>query len=267
LTKDPNTVHVLMIGDVMGHPGLQAVREGIPRVRKSLPVDLVIANGENSAGGFGLTERGYHDLRDSGVDVITLGNHAWDKKEIFNFIDAADRIVRPANYPPGTPGRGWTIVTVGGVAIAVLQLMGRAFMNALDCPFQAADRELKALSKQARIVIVDMHAEATSEKIGLAHYLDGQVSAILGTHTHVQTADEQIFPRGTGYITDVGMSGPRHSVVGIKPELALRRIREQLPVRFEVADGPTVFSAVWLAIDKQTGRTTQIQRISYKESV
>lgn len=253
-----------MIGDVMGHPGLQAVREGVPRVRKSLPVDLVIANGENSAGGFGLSERSYHDLRDSGVDVITLGNHAWDKKEIFNFIDDADRVVRPANYPQGTPGRGWTVVKVAGTSIAVMQLMGRAFMNVGDCPFQAADRELKALSKQAKIILVDMHAEATSEKMGMAHYLDGQVSAVLGTHTHVQTADEQIFPRGTGYITDVGMSGPRHSVVGIKPELALRRIREQLPVRFEVADGPSVFCAVWLAIDKNTGRTTQIQRISYK---
>ncbi len=247
----------------MGHPGLQAVGEGISRVKKSLPVDLVIANGENSAGGFGLTERCYNDLRDSGVDVITLGNHAWDKKEIFTFIDDADRVVRPANYPPGTPGRGWTIVKVAGTSVAVLQLMGRAFMNALDCPFQAADRELKLLSKQAPIVIVDMHAEATAEKLALAHYLDGQVSAIIGTHTHVQTADEQIFPRGTGYITDVGMTGPRHSVVGIKPELALRRMRDQIPVRFEVADGPASFCALWLAIDKSTGHTTQIQRVYY----
>lgn len=253
-----------MIGDVMGHPGLQAVREGVPRVRKTLPVDLVIANGENAAGGFGLTERCYHELRDAGVDVITLGNHAWDKKEIFNFIEDADRVVRPANYPQGTPGRGWTVVTAGGVSVAVVQLLGRAFMNVGDCPFQVIDRELRTLAKQARVVIVDIHAEATSEKMALAHHLDGQVSAILGTHTHVQTADEQIFPRGTGYITDVGMTGPRHSVVGIKPDLALRRIREQLPVRFEVAEGPTIFCGTWLAIDKTTGRTSQIQRITFK---
>ncbi|MNX63336.1 hypothetical protein D3C86_943300 [compost metagenome] len=264
MSAHPNALHVVLIGDVVGHPGHQAIVKGLPRLRKQLPVDLVIANGENASGGFGLQEKTYHLLRDAGVDVITLGNHAWDKKEIFDYIDDADRVVRPANYPPGTPGRGHTVVQVKGTPVGVLQLMGRAFINIGDCPFQVAERELKKLKTQAKIIIVDMHAEASSEKLGMAFMLDGQVSAVIGTHTHVQTADEQIFPRGTGYITDAGMTGPRDSILGIRPELALKRMRQHMPVRFEVAEGEGVFSAVWLAIDPQTGRTLQIQRIHYR---
>lgn len=264
MTANPQLLHVAFIGDVVGHPGFEAIKKGLPRLRRQLPVDLVIANGENASGGFGLTEKSYHQLRDYGIDVITLGNHAWDKKEIFDFIDDAERVVRPANYPPGTPGRGHTVLTAGGVSVGVMQLMGRAFINIGDCPFQVAERELKKLKTQAKLVIIDVHAEASSEKLALAFMLDGQVSAVIGTHTHVQTADEQIFPRGTGYITDAGMTGPRDSILGIRSDLALKRIREQVPVRFEVGDGEGVFSAVWLAIDKLTGRTQQIQRIHYR---
>ena len=253
-----------MIGDVVGHPGLTALAESIPRLKGEYPIDLVVANGENADRGFGLTERTYNQLKDAGVDVVTLGNQAWDKKEIFSFIDRADDIVRPANYPPGTPGRGWAIARVGDTPVAVLQLMGRTFLNIGDCPFQAADRELKTLGDITSVVLVDMHAEATADKLAMAHYLDGRVSAVLGTHTHVQTADEQIFPCGTGYISDIGMSGPKQSVLGMRPEHSLRRIREQLPVRFEVADGPAIFCAVWLAIDPETGLTTQIERIQHR---
>lgn len=264
MTAHPNALHVVFIGDVVGHPGHQAIVKHLPRLRKQLPVDLVIANGENASGGFGLQQKTYHLLREAGVDVITLGNHAWDKKEIFDFIDDAERVVRPANYPQGTPGRGFTVVQVQGVSVAVLQLMGRAFINIGDCPFQVADRELRKLKTLAKIVIVDMHAEASSEKLAMAFMLDGQVSAVLGSHTHVQTADEQIFPRGTGYITDAGMTGPRDSILGIRSDLALKRIREQVPVRFEVGEGEGVLCAVWLAIDKETGRTLQIQRIHHR---
>lgn len=253
-----------MIGDVVGQPGLSALADNLPRLKGEYPIDLVIANGENADRGFGLSERAYHQLKDAGVDIVTLGNHAWDKKEIFSFIDRAEDIVRPANYPPGTPGRGWVVKRVGDVPVAVLQLMGRTFMNIGDCPFQTADRELKTLAGITRVVLVDMHAEATADKQAMAHYLDGRVSAVLGTHTHVQTADERIFPCGTGYISDVGMSGPLHSVLGMRPEQSLRRIREQLPVRFEVADGPAIFCAVRLAIDPQTGLTKQIHRIQQR---
>lgn len=253
-----------MIGDVVGHPGLTALAENIPRLKREYPIDLVVANGENADRGFGLAERSYNQLKDAGVDIITLGNHAWDKKEIFTFIDQAEDIVRPANYPPGTPGRGWAVARVGDTPVAVLQLMGRTFLNIGDCPFQAADRELKALGGITRVVLVDMHGEATADKLAMAYYLDGRVTAVLGTHTHVQTADEQIFPCGTGYISDIGMSGPKHSVLGMRPEHSLRRIREQLPVRFEVADGPAIFCAVWLAIDPETGLTKQIERIQQR---
>ncbi len=257
-------LHVVFIGDVVGRPGEEAVQTGIERLRRQLPVDVVIANGENAAGGKGLNEKSYNALRDAGVDVITLGNHAWDKREIFDFIDHADRVVRPANYPAGTPGRGWTTIEVAGRDIVVFQLLGRAFLNIGDCPFQVAEREIPRIRQISPVVILDMHAEATSEKMAMAHLLDGKVSAVLGTHTHVQTADEQIFPGGTGYISDVGMTGPRDSILGIRSDLAIKRMREQLPVRFEVAEGPGVFSAVWLSIDAYSGRTLQIQRIQYR---
>lgn len=264
MPTSPRPLHILFIGDVVGHPGHQALVEQLPALKRKLPVDLVIANGENASGGFGLMEKTYHLLRDAGVDVITMGNHTWDKREIFDYIDDADRVVRPANYPPGTPGRGWTRIMVDGCPVVVMQLLGRAFMNVGDCPFQVAERELKQIQGQAKVIVLDIHAEATSEKQALAYQLDGRVSAVIGTHTHVQTADEQIFPQGTGYITDAGMTGPRDSVLGMRSDLALKRMRDQLPVRLEVAEGPTMLSALWLAIDRETGRTLQLQRISHR---
>lgn len=256
-------VHILFIGDVVGHPGHEAIVRHLPKVRASLPVDLVVANGENADRGFGLTEKSYHVLKDAGVHVITLGNHAWDKREIIEFIDQADDLVRPANYPKGTPGKGWMVAQANGVQVGVLNLMGRTFINIGDCPFQVADRELKALRERTRVILVDFHGEATSDKMAMAHYLDGQVSAVIGTHTHVQTADEQILPRGTAYLTDAGMTGPGGSILGIKPELVIKRIKDQLPARFEVADGPPMLNAAWIAVDAETGRALEIQRIHH----
>lgn len=262
--QNSSILKVLVIGDVIGHPGVIAVAENVARIKTDCHIDLVVANGENSDRGFGLSERSYRQLKDAGVDVITLGNHAWDKKEVFSFIDQAEDLVRPANYPPGTPGHGWVLARCGDYSVAILQLLGRTFLNIGDCPFQAADRDLKAIAKHTNLIIVELHGEATSDKQAMAFHLDGKVSAVLGTHTHVQTADEQIFPNGTGYISDIGMTGPRISVLGIRPELSLRRIRDQLPVRFEVADGPVVFCAVLLALDPQTGLTQLIERIQHR---
>lgn len=259
------TLGILVLGDVVGSPGIAAATEGIRRVRGERPVDLVIANGENADRGFGLSMRSYHALKDAGVDLITLGNHAWDKKEIFEFIDHCDDIVRPANYPPGTPGKSRLIHMVRGHGIGLFQLQGRAFMGLSDCPFRAADAEIAALEEaEADLILVDVHAEATAEKQALARHMDGRVAAVTGSHTHVQTADERIFPSGTGYMGDVGMTGPWDSVVGMKPEQSLRRMREQLPVRFEVADGPTVFCAAWLQMDPSSGRTLRIERIQHR---
>lgn len=264
MSATPEPLHVVFVGDVVGSSGLEILARHLPRLRRTRKVDVVVANGENVSGGFGLQLKGYHRLRELGVDVITMGNHTWDKKEIFDFIDDAERVVRPANYPPGTPGRGYTVFEVAGVKFGVMQLLGRAFLNCGDCPFQAAERDLKKLKSLAKVILVDVHAEATSEKLALAWVLDGQVSAVIGTHTHVQTADEQIFPRGTGYITDAGMTGARDSILGIKPEQAIARLRTQLPVRFEVAEGDGVLCAVWLAIDKSSGRTLQIERVALR---
>ncbi|MEB3299390.1 MAG: TIGR00282 family metallophosphoesterase [Candidatus Sericytochromatia bacterium] len=259
------SVGVLILGDVVGSPGIAAAAAGIRRVKADWPVDLVVANGENADRGFGLTTRSYHALKDAGVDLITLGNHAWDKREIFEFVDHCEDLVRPANYPPGTPGRTRTLATVRGVRLGLFQLQGRAFMGLSDCPFRAADREIAALEDEdADLILVDVHAEASAEKQALARHMDGRVTAVTGSHTHVQTADERIFPSGTGYMGDVGMTGPWDSVVGMRPEQSLRRMREQLPVKFEVADGPTVFCAAWLQLDPASGRTLRIERIQHR---
>ncbi|MGH7254610.1 MAG: TIGR00282 family metallophosphoesterase, partial [Nitrospirales bacterium] len=203
---------VLFIGDIMGDPGRKAIARVLPRVIAEHQVDLVIGNGENAAGGFGITPEIAQDLFDLGLSVITTGNHAWDKKELLDYFRQDERILRPANYPEGVPGRGSLVVeTAGGARLGVLQLMGRVYMPMVDCPFQVARRELARLKQDTPAVIVDMHAEATSEKMAMGHYLDGEVAAVVGTHTHVQTADEQILPKGTAYLTDIGMTGPLHS--------------------------------------------------------
>jgi metallophosphoesterase (TIGR00282 family) len=254
---------VLFIGDIMGEPGRRAIARQLPRLIANHAVDLVIGNGENAAAGFGITPELAHELFEMGVSAITTGNHAWDKKEIVDHIKHEPRLLRPANYPAGVPGSGSIVLTTPlGEKLGVLQVMGRVYMPALlDCPFQTATREIARLREETRAVIVDMHAEATSEKMAMGYYLDGEVTAVVGTHTHVQTADEQILPKGTAYITDIGMTGPLHSVIGIKKELAIEKFLTQMPRRFEVASGSSVFSAVLIELDGRLGKALHIERL------
>jgi 2',3'-cyclic-nucleotide 2'-phosphodiesterase len=255
-------VKVLFIGDIFGEPGRRALARAVPRLVAQRQIDIVIGNGENAAGGFGITPELAEELFDLGLAVITTGNHAWDKKEILDYFPREPRLLRPANYPSGVPGNGSVVVeSAGGEQLGVLQLMGRAYMPTLDCPFQVAKKELAALKKRTVAVIVDMHAEATSEKMAMGHYLDGEVVAVVGTHTHVQTADDQILPKGTAYMTDIGMTGPLHSVIGVKKELAIEKFLTGMPRRFEVASGPSVFCAVLLELDARLGKALSIERI------
>ena len=251
-------MNVLMIGDVMGKPGRKAVAALLPGLRTELKLDLVVANGENAAAGRGLTERTAQDLFDAGVDVITSGNHIWDQKEVIPLLGQEAPILRPLNYPPSAPGRGF--VTQKGVT--VLNLQGRTFMTEIDCPFRAADAALEQLAGGA-VVIVDMHAEATSEKQAMGRYLDGRVAAVVGTHTHVATADARLLPGGTAYVTDAGMCGPVESVIGNEIEAVLERFLTGMPVRLPVAEkSPTLqFNAVFVEIDESTGRARAIQRV------
>jgi metallophosphoesterase (TIGR00282 family) len=226
-------------------------------------VDLVIANGENAAGGFGITEETANDLYKCGIDVLTSGNHIWDKKDSLDFINREGKLLRPANYPEGTPGQGSAIyTTAGGTKVAVLNLEGRVFMNNLDCPFRTADRELDRLRTETAIILVDFHAEATSEKTSLGWYLDGRVSALIGTHTHIQTADERLLPGGTAYITDAGMTGSFDSVIGVKKEEAITKFLSQLPVKFEVAKNNLRLNGVTVTVDEQSGKALSIERIN-----
>ena len=253
---------VLYIGDIMGEPGRKAINRALPKIVSQHQVDLVIGNGENVAGGFGITPDLAIELFEMGISVITTGNHAWDKKEALNFFDREPRLLRPANYPAGVPGSGrYVAETPGGEKIGILQLMGRAYMPPVDCPFQIAKQELVHLKREVSAVLVEMHAEATSEKMAMGHFLDGQVAAVVGTHTHVQTADEQLLTNGTAYITDIGMTGPLHSVIGIKKELAIEKFLTSMPRRFEVASGPSVFCAVLLDIDASQGKALSIERL------
>lgn len=253
---------VLFIGDIMGEPGRRAVARTVPRLIAQRQIDVVIGNGENVAGGFGITPELAEELFEMGLSVITTGNHAWDKKEVLDYFPRESRLLRPANYPVGVPGNGSAVIeSNGGERLAVLQLMGRAYMPAIDCPFQVAKRELSRLKRETSAVIVDMHAEATSEKMAMGHYLDGDVTAVVGTHTHVQTADDQILPRGTAYITDIGMTGPLHSVIGMKKEQAIDKFLTSMPRRFEVASGPSVFCAVLLELDARLGKAVAFERL------
>ncbi len=251
-------LNVLLIGDIVGKLGRRTVAAVLPEIRHAQSIELVIANGENTAGGRGLTRATADELYTAGVDVITSGNHIWENREIYPILDTDAPIVRPLNYPAGTPGRG--VYARDGVA--VINLMGRVFMGMnLDCPFRAVDRALEELDDY-RIVIVDMHAEATSEKIAIGRYLDGRVSAVVGTHTHVPTADTRILPEGTAYVSDLGMVGGLNSVLGMQIEPVIQRFLTQLPNRFDPVDsGPAVFNSVIIQIDKQTGRAVSIQRL------
>jgi hypothetical protein len=255
-------VKVLFVGDIVGRAGRLALQARLGRLVDIHQVDLVIANGENAAAGFGLTPELARELFELGVDVITSGNHIWDKKELYAYLDGQPNLLRPANYPPGAPGRGSGVFrTSAGIKVGVLNLEGRVFMNSLECPFRTADASVEELRRQTPVILVDFHAEATSEKITLGHYLDGRVSAVIGTHTHVQTADERILPGGTAFITDAGMTGSRDAVIGIRKELAIERFLTQLPVRFEVAKKDPVLCGVLLDIDERTGKARAVQRV------
>ncbi|MBI5741006.1 MAG: TIGR00282 family metallophosphoesterase [Nitrospirae bacterium] len=253
---------ILFIGDIVGSPGRRAVKEGLPDLVNKLKIDFVVANGENAAGGFGITESISEELFALGINVLTSGNHIRDKKEAVTYIEKENRLLRPANYPPGVPGSGSIVLnTPAGDRIAVLNLSGRVYMSPMDCPFQTAQREVAALRKQAAVIIIDFHAEATSEKAAIGWMLDGEVSAVIGTHTHVQTADERILPKGTAFISDVGMTGPVDSIIGVKKEQIIQKFLNQIPTRFETAKGETVLSCVVLEVNPKTGGATSIQRI------
>ncbi len=256
---------ILFVGDIVGSAGRLALARELPALKASGKVDCCVANGENASGGYGLTKDTAHELFDLGVDALTGGNHLWDKREIYQFIDLEPRIVRPANYPPGTPGAGTAVLDLpGGTSIAVLNLAGRTFMPALDCPFRTADALLPELARRSRVILVDVHAEATSEKIALGWYLDGRASAVIGTHTHVQTADERLLPGGTAYLTDAGMTGPHDSVIGMQKEVAIERFLTQRPKRFQTAKGDPRLSAVLIEVDEASGKATKIERVQRK---
>jgi len=256
-------VRILFIGDIVGRPGRELVRQGLQAIVDHHRIDLVIANAENSAAGFGITRDIGEQLLDYGVDVMTSGNHIWDKKEALDYIGIEPRLLRPANYPAGAPGRGSYLVrTRDNVSVGVVNVMGRVFMLNIDDPFAVVLKEIEELKPRARIIFVDFHAEATSEKIAMGWHLDGKVTAVVGTHTHVQTADERVLPRGTAYLTDVGMTGPHDSIIGVEIDAALGRFLTGLPAKFETATGNPRLNAVIVDADEQTGRANSIERVS-----
>jgi metallophosphoesterase (TIGR00282 family) len=266
MTDRTALLRCLVIGDIIGKPGRLAVVGSLRDLRAELALDLVIANGENLAAGAGLTPSLAEELFANGVDVITSGNHIWDKREIYDYLDSGRPVLRPMNYPDDAPGKGWLLATLpDGDHVAVINVMGRVFMNQLDSPFAAMDSLLdEAAEPLPPVRIVDFHCEITSEKNAMGWYLDGRVTAVLGTHTHVPTADARLLPKGTAYISDVGMTGPRDSVIGFSLETVLPRFLTHLPTRFAVADGPVSFNAVVVEADRATGRAlsiTQLQRL------
>ncbi len=256
---------ILFIGDIVGKPGRRAVKEVLPSLVASRCVDLVIANCENAAAGFGITRDIVEELYASHIDVMTSGNHVWDKREAMEFLPDYETLLRPANYPAGVPGHGSVVYpTPGGINVGILNLAGRIFMQPIDCPFVRAKEEIARLKTKANVIIVDIHAEATSEKRALGWYLDGSVSAVLGTHTHVQTADNEVMPGGTAYMSDVGMTGPFDSVIGIKKDAIIERFLTQIPNKFDVAKNDIRLQGALLEIDETSGRALAVERISVK---
>jgi metallophosphoesterase (TIGR00282 family) len=253
---------ILFSGDIIGRPGRAAMKSALQSFAASHDFDMVIANCENSAAGFGITEKVVQELLGSGIDILTSGNHIWDKKDGARYLEKEPRVLRPLNYPPGVPGAGSIIHTLpSGIKVAVINLAGRVFMQPLDCPFRAMDAVLEGIKEKAQVVIIDFHAEATSEKIAFGHYMDGRVSAVLGTHTHVQTSDARVLPGGTAYITDLGMTGPLESVIGVRTDQIITRFLTHMPNRYEVATGVCVFSGVIMDIDENTGTARSIESI------
>jgi hypothetical protein len=253
---------LLFLGDIVGKPGRLAVRQLLAKLIHRERADFVVANCENISGGAGVEPDNCRELLDAGIDVLTSGNHIWRKKEINDYLEREPRLLRPANFPAGAPGRGAGLFTTpGGRAVGVVNLIGRVFMDAVDCPFQAADRLVGGLREQTAAIFVDMHCEATSEKGAMGHHLDGRVSGVVGSHTHVQTADQRLLGAGTAFMTDAGMCGPIDSIIGVKSELALRRFLTHLPVRFETASGRTLVQGAAITIDDASGRATAIERV------
>ncbi len=250
-------MNILAIGDIIGKPGRNAVKEILPALCDEHNVDLVVGNGENAAGGLGLTPSTAEDLFDSGIDVITTGNHIWTHSDILPCLDSELAILRPLNYPPMNPGRGYLMKN----NVLIVNLVGRVFMGHVDCPFRAMDQLLVEFEHKPIPIIVDFHAEATSEKVAMGRYLDGRVSAVLGTHTHVGTADARILPRGTAYVTDIGMVGPKDSVIGDDPDSVIKRFLTQIPSRLSVGKGEVSFDAILVEVDEKTGKAVGIQRI------
>jgi metallophosphoesterase (TIGR00282 family) len=259
---DSNDVNLLFIGDVIGNSGAVLLNAMLSDFKQKWNVHIAVLNGENAAAGRGLTPRIAHSFFELGVDVITSGNHIWNKDKVFPLLEENPYLLRPLNYPPGTPGHGSCVIqTPGHVPVGVINLQGRSFMYPIDCPFRTADAEVQRLHETGvKTILVDFHAEATAEKVALGRYLDGRVSAVLGTHTHVQTADEKILPQGTAYITDVGMTGPVDSVIGMETESAILRFKMQLPVPYHVSESASTFNAVLITVDASSGKAIRIQR-------
>ena len=252
---------VLAVGDIVGTAGINKLKQSLKQITEKEKIDFVIVNAENSAEGMGITEKNFKDITSLGVDCITMGNHTWGKKDIFKFIDSP-KIIRPANYPEGVVGKGYNIYTCKGKKIAVINLIGRVDINILtENPFLEAKKIIEKIQNEADMIFIDFHAEATAEKIALGYYLDGKVTAIFGTHTHVQTADEKILPNGTGYITDIGMTGPEHSVIGMDIKASIKRFETTLPERYRIADGKSIFNGVVFDVDDNTSKVVGIKRI------
>lgn len=256
---------VLFIGDIVGSVGRKALKENLPALKTAHHPDFIVVNGENAAGGKGITAAIANEFFELGVQGITMGNHTWDNKDIFEFIDDEPRLIRPANYPEGTPGQGTTTLKANGKELTLINVMGRAFLPPLDCPFRTLDRILEKTKKKTKAILVDVHAEATSEKLAVGWYLDGKVSAVVGTHTHVQTNDDQLLPNGTAYITDVGMTGSREGILGMERSAVLHKFLTQLPVRFVADEGKYQFHGVVVEIDEQTGTAKSIKKIRIYE--
>jgi metallophosphoesterase (TIGR00282 family) len=261
-------MRIAFFGDVVGRPGRRAMAIVLRQLRRDETIDFVVANGENAAGGKGIDVGSAEELQDAGVDVITTGNHVWQHRDIVPYMNESARVLRPLNYAPKTPGSGWVVRPArDGTPVGVMNLIGRVFMGPADCPFRAADAVLPEVAREARVVLVDMHAEATSEKVGMGRFLDGRVSVVVGSHTHVQTADEAVLSGGTAVLSDAGMCGPEDSILGVRTDRVLERFLSQLPVRFEVASGPVMVQGAMIDVDPTSGRATAIRRIRQRVAV
>ena len=255
-------MNILAVGDIVGRTGVDKLKEELPKIIKEYNIDFAIVNGENAADGMGLTEKMYKEILNSGAKIVTMGNHTWAKKEIFNFIDD-EKIIRPANYPNNNPGKGYQIMECKSKKIAVINLIGRTTMSVLsENPFLKAKEIINDIKEKVDMIFVDFHGEATAEKIAFGHYVDGEVTAVFGTHTHVQTADEMILPKGTGFISDLGMTGPKHSVIGMEISASIKRFETSLPEKYRIADGKGKFNSVMFTVKDETNKVTKITRIN-----